>query len=127
MGSRESEKGETEAMKQSEQVHSQHEEQSEAATSEANDEAQHECPELRVLPRKEPVPLAQTTLVPFQRKARNAGITPETVQHLPSAWPFTREDVEDALYDAGMEPGEELIRMAHFLWKERPSYLGGSK
>jgi hypothetical protein len=82
-------------MKQSEQVHSQHEEQSEAATSEANDEAQHECPELRVLPRKEPVPLAQTTLGPFQRKARNAGITLETVQCLPSAWPFTREDVED--------------------------------
>ncbi len=110
-------------MKQNEQVRSQHEEQGEAATSRTDGE--HQRRDLSLLPRKEP--LAQTTLGPFQRKARNAGITPEIVQHLPSGWPFTREEIEDALYDAGMEPGEELIRMARLLWRERPSYLGGSK
>ncbi len=112
-------------MKQNEQVSSQHEEQSKAAASETNDQAQH--PDLRVLPPKESASMAQTAFGPFQRKARNAGITPEIVQHLPSGWPFTREEMEDTLYDAGMEPGEELIRVARFLWRERPSYLGGSK
>ncbi|HYU74088.1 MAG TPA: hypothetical protein VEL31_15550 [Ktedonobacteraceae bacterium] len=112
-------------MNQDKQARSHSDEQSEAATSGTNDDAEHEHPDLRVLPRKESVPVPQTAFGPFQRKARNAGIALDIVQCLPSGWPFTREGIEDTLYDAGMEPGEELIRMARFLWRERPSYLGG--
>ena len=55
--------------------------------------------------------------------ARNAGLDAEIVRRLPGEWPVSAERVGDALYHAGMGPGEELLRVAALLWKYRPEYM----
>jgi hypothetical protein len=64
-------------------------------------------------------------LGPFQRMARNMGMEMTIVARLPKQWPFCSTDwshLADALYEAGYPPGDELIRVARWLWRERPDY-----
>jgi hypothetical protein len=67
-------------------------------------------------------------LGPFQRKARNMGLDRAIVRRLPPDWPSCRFDwsrIEDALFEAGYPPGEELLRVARGLWEERPWWYRG--
>lgn len=56
-------------------------------------------------------------------QARNYGLREDIVERLPDQWPVTKECIANALYDAGVAPGEDLLRMASIFWRYRPDWL----